>query len=117
MSSIVAYAGKDVVFVSFELATYPEAVKRRQQTGGGIVVEPRSDFRRSSGSVRERCFCAPFYDRVLLTWISNCAQPLLRRPDAMPLIVSSIVRFTTSSVSPARKRFRSAICRWFRGSM
>ena len=41
VSSIVAYGGKDVVFVAFELATYPEAVKRRQQTGGGIVIEPR----------------------------------------------------------------------------
>jgi hypothetical protein len=41
VASIVAYAGKDVVFVSFELATYPEAVKRRQQSGGRIVVEPR----------------------------------------------------------------------------
>ena len=41
VSSIVAYRGKDVVFVSFELAIYPEAVKRRQQSGGGIVIEPR----------------------------------------------------------------------------
>jgi hypothetical protein len=29
-SGIVAYGGKDLVFVSFELATYAEAVKRRQ---------------------------------------------------------------------------------------
>jgi len=29
-SSIVAYSGKDLVFVSFELATYAEGVKRRQ---------------------------------------------------------------------------------------
>jgi hypothetical protein len=29
-SSIVAHGGKDLVFVSFELATYAEAVKRRQ---------------------------------------------------------------------------------------
>jgi hypothetical protein len=41
VSGIVAYSGKDVVFVVFELATYPEAVKRRQQSGGGIVIEPR----------------------------------------------------------------------------
>ena len=41
VSSIVAYASKDVVFVSFDLATYQEAIKRRQQTGGGIVIEPR----------------------------------------------------------------------------
>ena len=41
VSNIVAYSGKDVVFVSFELAIYPEAVKRRQQTGGGVVIEPR----------------------------------------------------------------------------
>lgn len=41
VSSIVAYGGKDVVFVSFELATYPEAVKVRQQSGGKIVIEPR----------------------------------------------------------------------------
>lgn len=40
-SSIVAYSGKDVVFVSFELAIYPEAVKRRQQSGGGVVIDPR----------------------------------------------------------------------------
>lgn len=41
VSSIVAYASKDVVFVSFDLATYQEAIKRRQQTGGGVVIEPR----------------------------------------------------------------------------
>jgi hypothetical protein len=29
-SSIIAYGGKDLVFVSFELASYGEAVKRRQ---------------------------------------------------------------------------------------
>jgi len=40
-SSIVAYSGRDVVFVSFELATYAEAVKNRQTGGGRIVVEPR----------------------------------------------------------------------------
>jgi hypothetical protein len=41
VSSITAYAGKDVIFVTFDLATYAEAVKRRQQTGGGVVIEPR----------------------------------------------------------------------------
>ena len=41
VSSIVAYASKEVIFVSFDLATYLEAVKRRQQSGGGIVIEPR----------------------------------------------------------------------------
>jgi hypothetical protein len=40
-STIVAYGGKDVIFVSFELASYREAVKVRQQSGGGIVIEPR----------------------------------------------------------------------------
>jgi hypothetical protein len=29
-STITAYGGKDLVFVSFELSTYPEAVKRKQ---------------------------------------------------------------------------------------
>ena len=33
-SSIVAYGGQDLVFVSFELSTYPEAVKRRQERAG-----------------------------------------------------------------------------------
>ena len=33
-SSITAYGGKDLVFVSFELSTYPEAVKRRQDRAG-----------------------------------------------------------------------------------
>lgn len=33
VSSIVAYGGKDLVFVSFELASYPEAVKARQSRG------------------------------------------------------------------------------------
>jgi hypothetical protein len=32
-SSITAYAGKDLVFVSFELAGYAEAVKRKQSGG------------------------------------------------------------------------------------
>ena len=32
-SSIVAYGGKDLVFVSFELAGYAEAVKRKQSGG------------------------------------------------------------------------------------
>lgn len=32
-SSITAYGGKDLVFVSFELAGYAEAVKRRQAGG------------------------------------------------------------------------------------
>ena len=41
VSSIVAYGGKDVVFVSYELAIYPEAVKARQKSGGKIVIEPR----------------------------------------------------------------------------
>ena len=34
VSSIVAYGGKDLVFVSFELATYAEAVKARQSGAG-----------------------------------------------------------------------------------
>jgi hypothetical protein len=38
-SSIVAYGGKDLVFVSFELAGYAEAVKRRQ--AGGPAQECR----------------------------------------------------------------------------
>jgi hypothetical protein len=38
-SSIVAYGGKDLVFVSFELAGYGEAVKRKQ--AGGPALECR----------------------------------------------------------------------------
>ena len=41
-STIVAWAGKDVVFVSFELAGYAAAVARRQLgPGGSIAVDPR----------------------------------------------------------------------------
>ena len=35
-SSITAYGGKDLVFVSFELAGYPEAVKRKQSGAQGL---------------------------------------------------------------------------------
>lgn len=38
-SSLVAYGGKDLVFVSFELAGYAEAVKRKQ--AGGPAAECR----------------------------------------------------------------------------
>ena len=34
VSSIVSYGGKDLVFVSFELATYAEAVRARQSRAG-----------------------------------------------------------------------------------
>jgi hypothetical protein len=38
-SSITAYGGKDLVFVSFELAGYAEAVKRKQAGGGSPRLE------------------------------------------------------------------------------
>jgi hypothetical protein len=41
VSSVVGYAGKDLVFVSFELAIYADAVKLRQHASGKTVVEPR----------------------------------------------------------------------------
>jgi hypothetical protein len=40
-SSIVGYAGKDLVFVSFELASYAAAVEARKRSTGRMVVEPR----------------------------------------------------------------------------
>ena len=39
VSSIVAYGGKDLVFVSFELGTYAEAVKARQGRGSAGGAE------------------------------------------------------------------------------
>ena len=41
VSTINAYAGKDVVFVSLELIGYAAAVERRKSLSGRVVVEPR----------------------------------------------------------------------------
>lgn len=44
------------------------------------------------------------------------AQPVLRIPAAMPLMVSSSARSRSGSSSPRRYRPSSSICRWCNGS-
>ena len=59
----------------------------------------------------------PLRSAPLRFWVSVALQPLLRKPAAMPLMVSRIARLIFSSCSPARKRRSDSTCRWLSGSM